>query len=180
VAQDYPSGKDAERLLSKFIDKFDDDVAALIRSTRSALRKRMPAAIEQVYDNYNFLAIGFCTTEKTSDCVVSIAASAKGVAVSFYRGADVPDPKGILLGLGNQNRFIRLENARTLAQKDVSALITAALAGARTPMPDGGKGQILVKSISAKQRPRRAPKAKPARDRPVRDRPARAAPRVRT
>jgi len=159
VAQDCPSGKDAERLLTQFIDKFDDDIAARIRSARSALRKKMPAAIEQIYDNYNFLAIGFCTTEKTSDCIVSLAASAKGVALSFYRGADLPDPKGILLGSGAQNRFVRLEDARTLARKDVGDLLSVAVAQARTPMPASGKGQTLVKSVSAKQRPRRVAKA---------------------
>ncbi len=157
MAKEYPSGREAERLLTSFIDKFDDEVVASIRAARSALRKKMPAAIEQIYDNYNFLAIGFCTTERTSDCVVSLAASAKGVALSFYRGADLADPNRILHGSGVQNRFVRLEDAKTLARKEVDAMIDAALANASTPMPPTGKGKTLVKSISAKQRPRRAP-----------------------
>src|SRR6185369_9530501 len=89
-----------------FIAKFDPAVARVIRTCRAALRKRLPAAIEQVYDNYNFLAIGYCTTERTSDCIVSLAASAKGVALSFYYGAALPDPANILLGAGNQNRYL--------------------------------------------------------------------------
>src|SRR3954466_10223509 len=94
--------------LAAFIAKFDPAVAKLIRAVRSKLRARLPTAIEQVYDNYNFLAIGFCTTERTSDCIVSLAVSAKGVALSFYYGASLPDPGGILLGSGKQNRFLRL------------------------------------------------------------------------
>src|ERR1041385_8878708 len=70
-----------------FIGRFDPAVAKLVRSARIALRKRMPTAIEQVYDGYNFLAIGFCTTERTSDCMVSLAANANGVSLSFYWGA---------------------------------------------------------------------------------------------
>src|SRR3954451_3847165 len=93
--------------LDSFIAKFDPAVARLIRATRSALRKRLPTAIEQVYDNYNFLAIGYSTTERTSDCIVSLACAANGVSLSFYHGASLADPDGILQGAGKQNRFVR-------------------------------------------------------------------------
>ncbi|MFL5333045.1 MAG: hypothetical protein ACJ8H8_07645 [Geminicoccaceae bacterium] len=140
-----------------FIDKFDAKTARLLRACRSALRKRLPTAIEQVYDNYNFLAIGYCTTARTSDCIVSLAGAANGVILSFYYGATLPDPDGVLLGSGKQNRFVRLERASTLATPAVDALIDAAVAQARTPLPTTGRGVTLVKSISAKQRPRRRP-----------------------
>jgi hypothetical protein len=141
--------------IAGFIAKFDPKVARVIRSSRAALRKRFPTAIEQVYDNYNFLAIGFCSTERTSDCIVSLAAQAKGVALSFYYGASLPDPKGILQGSGNQNRFIRLDAAATLSNPDVQTLLTAAAAHAKSPLTASGGGYTLIKSISAKQRPRR-------------------------
>jgi len=162
------SAESPAKQVAGFIDKFDLPVARLLRACRAALRKRFPTAIEQVYDNYNFLAIGFCTTERTSDCIVSLAASAKGVALSFYYGAALPDPEGILLGSGNQNRFVRLESAATLANPAVAALVDAASAHARTPLPSTGRGRTIVKSISAKQRPRRvAAAAKPSRRQPV-------------
>jgi hypothetical protein len=141
--------------ITGFIAKFDPKVARVIRSSRAALRKRFPTAIEQVYDNYNFLAIGFCSTERTSDCIVSLAAQAKGVALSFYYGASLPDAKGILQGSGNQNRFIRLESAATLSNPDLQTLLTAAAAQAKSPLPVSGGGYTMIKSISAKQRPRR-------------------------
>jgi len=141
--------------IESFIAKFDPANAKLIRAARAALRKRLPTAIEQVYDNYNFLAIGYCTTERTSDCIVSLAAGANGVALSFYHGATLPDPDKILLGSGNQNRFVRLESAAALAKPAVVAAIRAAVAQARTPLPKSGKGRTMIKSISAKQRPRR-------------------------
>jgi len=68
----------------------------------------MPTANELVYDNYNFFVIGYCSTERPSDCIASIAAAANGVGLSFYRGASLPDPHGLLLGSGSQNRFVRL------------------------------------------------------------------------
>ena len=120
-------------------------------------RRRFPTTIEQVYENYNFFVIGFCSTEKTSDCIVSLAPQATGVALSFYYGASLSDPRKILQGSGDQNRFIRLERAATLSNPDVPTLLTAAAAQAKSPLPASGGGYTLIKSISAKQRPRRVP-----------------------
>ncbi len=119
------------------------------------MRKRFPTANELVYDNYNFFVIGYCTTERASDCIVSLATQAKGVALSFYYGATLPDPDKLLQGSGNQNRFIRLESAATLAKPQVEALLRAAAAQAKNPLPQTGRGRLIIKSISAKQRPRR-------------------------
>src|ERR1700686_1118691 len=104
-----------EQQLAGFIKKFDSKNAALIRSVRKVLRKRLPTANELVYDNYNFFVIGYCSTERPSDCILSIAAGANGVGLSFYYGASLPDPHKLLLGSGSQNRFIRLESVATLA-----------------------------------------------------------------
>jgi hypothetical protein len=76
-------GTSDEEQFAGFIDKFDSENAFLIRSVRKTLRKRMPTANELVYDNYNFFVIGYCSTERPSDCIVSIAAAANGVGFSF-------------------------------------------------------------------------------------------------
>lgn len=153
------SSKSPAMQIAGFIEKFDPKVGSVIRACRAALRKRLPTAIEQVYDNYNFLAIGFCTTERTSDCICSLACSAKGVSLSFYYGASLADPHGILIGSGNQNRYVRLASAATLREPAVAALIDAAVANANPPLPESGRGMTLIKSVSAKQRQRRTPVA---------------------
>lgn len=144
--------------IAAFIAKFDPTVARLIRATRAAVRKRFPTAIELVYDNYNFLVFGYCSTERASDCVVSVAAAANGVGLCFIHGASLPDPKGILLGSGKQTRFVRLPSAATLREPAVEALIRAAIAQCKTPLPASGRGYTVIKSVSKKQRPRRSPK----------------------
>ncbi len=146
---------DPAEQLDSFIDKFEAKNQALIRAVRKALRKRLPTANELVYDNYNFFVIGYCPTERPSDCIVSIAAAANGVGLSFYRGATLPDPHHLLLGSGVQNRFLRLESAETLAHPEVAALIAAAVAQNKTPLPASGKSKLIIRSISAKQKPRR-------------------------
>jgi hypothetical protein len=146
---------DPESQLNSFIDKFDARNQALIRALRKALRKRLPTANELVWDNYNFFVLSYGATERPSDCIVTIVAGASGVGLSFYRGATLPDPHKILLGSGTQNRFIRLESAETLARSEVEALIAAAIAQAPKPLPAGGKRKLIIRSVSAKQRPRR-------------------------
>jgi hypothetical protein len=151
-----PGSREAERQLQSFIDKFSPGHQALIRAVRKAVRARLPSAQELVYDNYNFFVIGYCSTERPSDCIVSIAAGANGVGLSFpFTGTTLPDPHKLLLGAGRQNRFIRLPSAEMLARPEVDALIAAAVARARTPLPARGKGTLIIRSISAKQRPRR-------------------------
>ncbi len=140
--------------IASFIAKFEPDVARTIRACRTALRKRLPTATEIVYDNYNFLVFGFSTTSRSSDTIVSLAAAANGVGLSFYYGATLPDPQKVLLGGGKQNRFVRLPGAATLAEPAIAALIDAAVAQADPPLPAGRRGQTMIKSISKKQRPR--------------------------
>lgn len=144
-----------EDQLDGFIDEFDPKNRALIRSARKSLRKRLPTANELVYDNYNFFVIGYCSTERPSDCIVSIAAARNGVGLSFYYGATLPDPHKILLGSGTQNRFVRLDSPATLARPEVVQLISAAVAQGKTPLRESGKGKLIIRSIAEKQKPRR-------------------------
>jgi hypothetical protein len=116
----------AAKQLEGFIAKFDPAIGKLARSARSALRKRFPTAHELVYDNYNALAIGFCTTERTSDCIVSLAVYPKNVALSFFYGAKLTDPHGVLRGSGNQHRYVRLTSAAMVAEPAVAALLQQA------------------------------------------------------
>jgi hypothetical protein len=145
----------SEKQLAGFIAKFSPQNAQFIRAVRAALRKRMPTAIELVYDNYNFLVIGYCSTERASDCIVSLAVDLNGVQLMFYYGATLPDPHGLLRGSGVQNRSLRLNSAGDLAQPEIDALIAAAIAQGETPLLAEGGGYLVIKSVSPKQRPRR-------------------------
>ena len=106
----------AESQLKSFIAKFDRKSQVLIRAARRALRARLPAANELVYDNYNFFVIGYSPTERPSDTIVSLTAGSSGIGLCFIHGATLRDPKKILLGSGNQTRFIRLPTADVLAR----------------------------------------------------------------
>ncbi len=152
-----PSGASVETQLASFINKFEPAVAAHIRVCRAELRQLLPHAVEMVYDNYNFFVIGYGPNERASEAILSIAAAANGVGLAFLHGATLPDPLGLLQGEGKQNRFIRLPTLEPLRNPAVLALIQSAVAQSTTPFPSSGGVYTVIKSISAKQRPRRKP-----------------------
>jgi hypothetical protein len=145
----------AEAQLKKFIGKFAPANQKLIRAVRRAMRKRLPTANEIVYDNYNFFVIGYGPTDSTSDCIFSIAAAANGVNLFFLQGARLRDPGKILLGSGRVVRRIKVPSADVLARREVAELMDAAVAQSRAPFAAKGRGKLIIRSVSAKQRPRR-------------------------
>jgi len=147
------------RQLDRFLAKFEPKTRSLIKAARAVLRRRWPAANELVWDNYNFFVIGYSPTDRPTDSIVSIAARANGVGLCFIQGALLPDPKKLLQGSGKKTRFIRLEAASQLSHPDVERLIAAAIDQARVPLPLQGRGRLVIRSIAAKQRPRRRPTA---------------------
>ena len=150
-----PDSQPAGAQLSGFIARFDPAIAKLVRAARARLRKRLPTAVELVYDNYNALAIGYGPSERTSEAIVSLAVYARGVNLYFLYGAHLPDPEGVLQGSGNRGRFVRLTDAATIDSPTIVALIRAAVDDADSPFPARGRGRTVIKSVSAKQRARR-------------------------
>jgi hypothetical protein len=141
--------------LAAFIAKYDPAIGRLVRSARAVLRRKLPTAVELVYDNYNALVIGFGATERASDAIVSLAVYARGVNLYFIDGALLSDPHHVLKGSGKQGRFIRLEDAAALETSAITALLSAAVQQAHPPLPMTGRSYTVIKSASDKQRPRR-------------------------
>ena len=128
-----------------------------IRACREKLRARFPDAVELVYDNYNFFVIGYGPSPRASDAILSLAAHARGVNLCFLqRGPELPDPTSILRGSGKVARNVPLDSPDDLDRPDIGALIDAALQLAATPMDSSPGPELIIKSVSAKQRPRRS------------------------
>ena len=146
-----------ESQLRAYIGKFDPKLQKLIRSVRSALRKRLPAANEMVYDYGSSLVISYSPTDRGFEGIVSTAARADGVRLYFNNANKLRDPKKLLAGTGTKVRFIRVETDKQLAHPDVEALIAASIEHAAVPLPASGRGRILMRT-PAKARPRRKTK----------------------
>jgi hypothetical protein len=141
--------------LAGFLAKYDPAVATVARAALARLRKRLPGATELVYDNYNALAVGFGPGDRASDVIFSIAVYPRWVTLFFLQGIRLKDPDKLLKGSGVRVRHIVLSDARDISSAPVEALVAAALAAAAKPIDPKAKRQLLIKSISTKQRPRR-------------------------
>ena len=145
----------AEVELDGFIAKYSPEIATMARDTLARMRTHLPGAIELVYDNYNALAIGFGPTDRASDAVFSIALFPRWVSLFFLQGAKLADPARLLRGSGKQARHIVLEDPADLESPALQALMTQALARASAPFQSETPNRIVIKSVSARQRPRR-------------------------
>lgn len=128
------------------------------------MRKRLPTAHQLVYDNYNACAIGFSPTERASDVVFSIALYPRRVSLFFLQAikSRLHDPQKLLQGSGSLVRFIPLDSPAQIDSAAVQRLMKQALVAAKVPLSRTGKGKLIIKSISATQRPRRPTPVKPA------------------
>jgi hypothetical protein len=144
-----------QQQLEGFLDKYLPEIAEQARACLKILRARLPGAIQLVYDNYNALVIGFGPSEKPSDAIFSLALFPRYVTVFFLQGTKVPDPHKLLQGSGNVVRSIRLASPADLNTPEIRELMAAAMESARVPIDPAARGKLVIRSISAKQRPRR-------------------------
>jgi len=138
-----------------FLGRYLPEIAAQMRRARSHLAKVFPRGYELVYDNYNALGFGYSPTTRASGVVISVVAYPRWVTLFFLKGARLSDPKGLLQGKGSTVRSIRLTSPEMLASKAVASLIKAALRPYSAEFAQAPPLSTVVKSVSAKQRPRR-------------------------
>lgn len=119
------------------------------------MRRRLPGAVEFVYDNYNALVMGFGQTERPSDAVFSLVLYPRYVILCFLEGANLPDPYRLLRGNGSRIRNVRLTDASTLDQPAVRALIDEAVKESGQRFDGSRKRKMVVRAVSQKQRSRR-------------------------
>ena len=141
--------------LDSFLAKFTPEMAKFARRALVKMRKRLPNAIEMVYDNYNALVVGFAPNERPSDAIFSIVIFPRKVALCFLQGAKLPDPHKRLRGSGNVVRNVRVEDISVFDDPQVVTLMDEALLRAKVRMDSKQKRKLVIRSISAKQRPRR-------------------------
>ena len=151
---------DAKAQLESFIAKYDPDVASFARRALAKMRKLVPGAVEMIYDNYNWLVIGFSPTERPSEAIFSLVLPPGRVTLCFLQGAGLPDPAKRLRGTGNVVRNIRLydsgePDSHVLDDPEVLALINVALNRAKVPMSAGWRRKLIIRAVAERQRPRR-------------------------
>jgi hypothetical protein len=153
----------AKQELEKFLAKFEPGIVRQAKKALGKMRKMVPGAVEMVYDNYNALAIGFGPSEKTSLAVFSIAVFPRHVSLFFLQGAGLHDPNKRFQGEGKVVRHVKLIPLTVLDDPEIRDLIELAKDCARVKIDGKQKRKLVIKSVSKKQRPRRAAGDRPGK-----------------
>ncbi len=143
--------------LVNFMLPYPDQVKAAALWLREFVWDLYPQTNELIYDNYNAVAFGWSPTDKAGDVFCSIAIFSDHVNFGFNHGIDIDDPGNMLLGEGNQYRYIKIRDKADFQEWYVKELLAEAYQNALNHMkasPEPVKGQTIVKSISpVKKRP---------------------------
>ena len=135
----------AKTQLAKILSGLPPAMEKLTRAVLPKLRSRLPGAVELVYDKKNSLVIGFCSDERASSVINSIAVYRNWINLYFFEGRTLPDPEGLLRGSGSTVRSIRITTASDLDAPAVKALIAEARKRADPPLDPRAKGHVILK-----------------------------------
>ncbi len=127
--------RDPSADLIRFLKPFGPEAAATVAWLRDFVWGLYPQSNELIYDNYNALALGWSLTEKLGHtfCSLAVFRTNKQVHFGFYRGMELSDPKQVLLGKGNQYRYVLVNDLKKFPKAYIKQLLKQAYvnAGAR-------------------------------------------------
>ncbi len=149
--------KDQTKDLLKFLRPFDKNTTTLVLWLRDFVWDLYPQTNELIYDNYNALAFGWSITEKLGHtfCSIAVGRTSKNIHFGFYWGNEISDPEKVLLGKGNQYRYILVRSKEEFPKAYIKKLLKDAYDNSLLKVKDKNqivKGITVTKSISAKKR----------------------------
>jgi len=149
--------KEQTKDLLAFLKPFGDEITDLVMWLREFAWDLYPQANELIYDNYNAVAFGWSPTDKVGHtfCSIAVGRSSKNVHFGFYWGSALSDPKKLLLGNGNQYRYILVTDKNQFPAAYIKKLLKEAYAFSLSKVKDESQllqGQTIVKSVSEKKR----------------------------
>ena len=157
--------KEHTKDLLKFLKPFSAEVKEIVLWLRDFVWESYPDANELIYDNYNALAFGWSPTDKVGHtfCSIAVGRTSKNIHFGFYWGSEIADPKKMLLGNGNQYRYILVKSPEAFPKAYMIKLLKDAYQNSLSKVKDKKlllKGLTITKSISPAKRTLKARKPK--------------------
>jgi len=157
--------KEQTKDLLKFLKPFHKDITQRALWLREFIWDLYPQTNELIYDNYNALAVGWSPTDRVGHtfCSIAIGRTSNNVHFGFYWGSELSDPGKILLGEGNQYRYILVPDENKFPKAYIKNLLNEAYANSLAKVKDKKQiisGQTIVKSVSEKKRGKKIKSAK--------------------
>ena len=116
-----------DRLLLTYLAPYDPHVSSLALALRDIVLEEAPAAIESLVNGYA-VSIGFSFTGKPlKDGFCHVVTYADHVNLGFNRGAQLPDPNGLLAGTGKSIRHLTFRNHDELERPATRRFLQAAI-----------------------------------------------------
>lgn len=111
--------------LDDFLTPYTPAVQDLALRARDLVLVVTPDAIEQFDPSARLIAYGFDHTYRGLVCGITLQRGY--VNLMFARGAELPDPAGLLTGTGKRARHVKIQQPDDLATPALRALLDAAL-----------------------------------------------------
>lgn len=112
------------KALKEFLAPCSPTVRALALKARSLILDVIPAIKEQIDMPAKIIGYGF--GPKYADTVCVIMPTKAGVNLGFYNAVELPDPEGLLEGIGKRHRHVKLKDAEVIDSPALKALLRAA------------------------------------------------------
>ena len=143
--------------LRKFLSPFPPSIRERALWLRNFVWDSYPKANELIYDNYNAVAVGWSPTDKVGHtfCSIAVGRTSHNVHFGFYWGSQIADPKKLLIGEGNQYRYLLVTDLDAFPKAYISKLMKDAFANSMAKVKDKSQmreGLTITKSISAVKR----------------------------
>jgi hypothetical protein len=153
--------KEQTKDLLKFLKPFSKEIIERALWLREFIWDLYPQTNELIYDNYNALAVGWSPTDRVGHtfCSIAVGRTSNNVHFGFYWGSEISDPDEVLLGEGNQYRYILVPDKNKFPKAYIKKLVKEAYANSLAKVKDKKQimnGQTIVKSISTKKREKKS------------------------
>jgi hypothetical protein len=153
--------KDQTKDLLTFLKPFSKEITERALWLREFIWDLYPETNELIYDNYNALAVGWSPTDRVGHtfCSIAVGRTSNNVHFGFYWGSEISDPDEVLLGEGNQYRYILVPDKNKFPKAYIKKLVKEAYTNSLAKVKDKKQlmnGQTIVKSISTKKREKKS------------------------
>jgi hypothetical protein len=117
--------KTGDPAVDTFLKGYPPQVREIAVRARESILSVFPGATEKVYPGWKVIQYGSGADMKSVFAVIS--PQRERVNLGLARGADLPDPDGLLEGDGKANRHVKLTSPDTAGAPAVRELIRGAL-----------------------------------------------------
>ena len=111
----------SEITIEEYLLKLPPELKAITRELCTVARKNMPGAYEFIYHD----AVGYSVSESPFDRICYIAPQKGYVNFGFFFGADLPDPKHLLVGEGKRLRHVKVRSVEDAKNPALRKLVAA-------------------------------------------------------